>query len=257
VERQLESLVVLAFVGLLLLLRFDAQRFGAAEYDDEEAPGGWRTWLRRVSWYASGIVLIALIYRLHDRPLSVLRLQMGDDLFETILAGLAIGAVGTVLAFAYGYWRHGELRLPPGRRYPAGLLNSIGTAFIDEATFRGIVLGLMLAADWPADLAIGSQAVLYGLATRLGGRGRPLGMLGLSLLMGLIGGWVTVQTGGIGAAFLGHALTRFAIFAATGHAGQLRQPMEDEEPDEELEELAPNGWEVISDRDPSAGSASR
>lgn len=256
-ERQLESLVVLAFVGLLLLLRFDAQRFGAAEYDDEEAPGGWRTWLRRLSWYVSGIVLIALIYRLHDRPLSVLRLQMGDDRFETILAGLAIGAVGTVLAFAYGYWRHGELRLPPGRRYPAGLLNSVGTAFIDESAFRGILLGLMLAADWPAELAIGSQAVLYGLVTRLGGRGRPLGMLGLSLLIGLIGGWVTVQTGGIGAAFLGHALTRFAVFTATGHAGQLRQPTEEEEPDEEVDEIAPDGWEVISDRDPGAGSAVR
>jgi membrane protease YdiL (CAAX protease family) len=182
---------------------------------------------------------------------------MGDDRFETILAGLAIGAVGTVLAFAYGYWRHGELRLPPGRRYPAGLLNSVGTAFIDEAAFRGIVLGLMLAADWPAELAIGLQAVLYGLVTRLGGRGRPLGMLGLSLLIGLIGGWVTVQTGGIGAAFLGHALTRFAVFTATGHAGQLRQPTEDEEPDEEIEEIAPDGWEVINDRDPSAGSAVR
>ena len=36
------------------------------------------------------------------------------------------------------------------------------------------------------------------------------------LAIGLVGGWVTIATGGIGAAFLGHALTRFAIFAVTG-----------------------------------------
>ena len=255
-ESQLETLVFLAFVGLLLLLRFDARRFDAAEYDDEEA-GGWRTWLRRISWYASGVVLIALIYRLYDRPITELRLQMGNDLLETLLAGLALGAVGMVLAFGYAWWRNGELRLPPGHRYPAGLLNSVGTAFIDEAAFRGILLGVLIAADIPAELAVIGQAVVYGLATRLAGRGRPLGMLGLSLVMALLGGLVTLHTGGIGAAFLAHALTRFAIFAATGHAGQLRQPADEEEPNDDMAELTPTGWEVITDRDPSVGSAQR
>jgi hypothetical protein len=32
---------VYAFVGLLMLLRLDTRRFGAAEHDDEEAPAGW------------------------------------------------------------------------------------------------------------------------------------------------------------------------------------------------------------------------
>ena len=38
--------------------------------------------------------------------------------------------------------------------------------------------------------------------------------------MGLVGGWLTALTGGIAAAFLGHAVTRFAVFLCTGHAGQ-------------------------------------
>lgn len=255
-QQALETLILLAFVGLLLLLRFDAQRFGAAEYDDEEAPG-WRIWVRRFSWYVSGIVLILLIYRLHQYPLSVLHLQLGDDRLESILAGLALGTMGTVVAFGYAWWRFGGLRLPPARRYPAGLLNSLGSAFIDEAAFRGILLGLFVAAGWPVGLAIGGQAVLYAMATRLAGRGRPLGMLALSLGIGIVGGWVTVQTAGIGAAFLGHVLTRFAIFAATGHAGQLRSRDDEEDEAQDESDLPPDGWEVISDRGPGMGTQYR
>ena len=47
-------------------------------------------------------------------------------------------------------------------------------------------------------------------------------MLLLTLGIGLVGGWLTVATGGIAAAFLGHAITRFAVFLCTGHAGQTQ-----------------------------------
>ena len=47
-------------------------------------------------------------------------------------------------------------------------------------------------------------------------------MLVLRSAIGLLGGWLTRITGGIGAAFLGHAMTRFAVFLSTGHAGQSR-----------------------------------
>ncbi|HSH21917.1 MAG TPA: CPBP family glutamic-type intramembrane protease [Candidatus Caenarcaniphilales bacterium] len=248
----LQTLILYAFVGLIVLLRLDAQRFGAAEYDDEEAPGGWTTWLRRLSWYGFGIVLVILVYRLHPLPISVLHLQMGADRGQTLIVGLALAAIGTLIAFVYAYLRFGGLRLPPGRRYPAGLLNSVGTAFIDEAAFRGILLGLLLTTQWPVELTIALQAVIYGLATRLGAGGRPLGPLLLSLAIGLVGGWVTLATLGIGASFLGHALTRMALFVATGHAGQL-QSASDEEPMDDRAELTPDGWEIVSDRDPGMG----
>src|SRR3712207_6923436 len=54
----IEGLIFLAVVGLLLLLRLDARRFGAAEWDDEDGPGGFTTWLRRLSWYVFGVLLI-------------------------------------------------------------------------------------------------------------------------------------------------------------------------------------------------------
>ncbi len=248
----IESLILLAVVGLLMVLRFDARRFGAAEYDDEEAPGGVQTWLRRLSWYGFGLVLILVVYFLHPQPLSVLHLQMGTPRVTALTLGLMLGAAGAIYAFAYAWLRLGDLRLPPARRYPQGLLNSLATSFIDEATFRGILLGLLVLSNWPVELAIAFQAVLYALSTRLAGPGRPFGMLLLSLGVGLAGGWVTLQTGGIGAAFLAHALTRFAIFIATGHAGQIRgaASADDEDALEETTGHTPAGWEVVTDREP-------
>ncbi|CAN5848201.1 hypothetical protein BH24CHL6_BH24CHL6_11170 [soil metagenome] len=255
-EETLLTLILLAFVGLLLLLRLDTRRFGAAEHDDEEAPGSPAVWLRRLSWYGFGIALVALVYRLHPLPISVLHLQMGDDRTQALLAGLAAAAVGTLVAFGYTWWRYGEFKLPPARRYPAGVVNALSTSFIDEAAFRGIILGLLIAAEVPVEWAVAGQALIYGVVTRLAARDRPLGMFALSLGIGFVGGWLTVQTGGIGAALLGHALTRMALFVASGHAGQLRSPVEDE-PLPDAEELTPEGWEIVSDRGPGFDSQYR
>jgi Type II CAAX prenyl endopeptidase Rce1-like len=248
-----ETLLLLAAVGLLVLLRFDAARFGAADYDDEESPGGVRTWLGRFSWYLFGILLIAAIYFLYPQPLTELHLQIGEPRSDVFLYGVGMALVGMVYAAAYAWWRFGELRLPPAHRYPAGIINSFATAFIDEATWRGIILGLLLASNWPVEYAIGFQAVLYTLATRLGGHGRPRAMLFLSLAIGLAGGWVTVQTGGIGAILLAHAVTRFAIFVATGHAGQVTPSAAyDEDAAEEDTNVGPAGWEVVGERGPGS-----
>jgi hypothetical protein len=251
----IEGLILFAVIGLLLLLRFDARRFGAAEWDDEDGPGGWQTWLRRLSWYVFGILLIFVVYFLYPAPHTVLHLQIGTSRNTALFVGLAVGGLGSLYAFAYAWWRFGALRLPPARRYPAGLVNALGTAIVDEATFRGIVLGLLLAFHWPTELAILFQAVLYVLATRLAGRGRPIGMLILSLLLAVFGGWVTVATGGIGAALLAHVVTRFAVFVATGHAGQIRAAAVEREEEEDFEETSPHtpkGWEVVLDQDASA-----
>jgi hypothetical protein len=73
-------------------------------------------------------------------------------------------------------------------------------------------------------------------------------MLLMSLVVGVVAGYFTVATGGIGAGLLGHAIIRFATFVTTGHAGQVR-PV-GEEPEEEAEErLPPEGWEVVSEGD--------
>ena len=73
-------------------------------------------------------------------------------------------------------------------------------------------------------------------------------MLVMAILVGLAGGWVTAVTGGIAAAFLGHAATRFAVFLLTGHAGQfLPRGREVEEIEENRR--PPKGWRVIGPRE--------
>lgn len=244
----LENLIILAIVGLLMLLRFDAARFGAADYDDEESPGGVRNRLGRISWYVFGTALIVAVYFLYPQPLAELHLQMGDPRGVVFLFGIFLALLGMGYAAAYAWWRYGDLRFPPLRRYPAGILNALATAFIDEATWRGILLGLLLESNWPVWGAIGFQAVLYTIATRLGAPGRPRALLLLSLIIGVLGGWVTVATGGIGAILLAHAVTRFAIFIATGHAGQVTPSAAfDEEVVEEDNRIGPAGWEVVGE----------
>ncbi|MEO7663931.1 MAG: hypothetical protein ABIV26_02315, partial [Candidatus Limnocylindrales bacterium] len=70
----------------------------------------------------------------------------------------------------------------------------------------------------------------------------------LSLVIGLVAGWATLLTGGIAAAFIGHAVTRVAIFLTTGHAGQpAARGTEVEEV--ERRRRTPDGWRVVAGRD--------
>jgi hypothetical protein len=73
-------------------------------------------------------------------------------------------------------------------------------------------------------------------------------MLAMFVGLGLVAGLLTIETGGIGAALVGHAILRFAIFITTGHAGQIR-PLGEEPEEEEAERLPPEGWEIVRDSD--------
>jgi hypothetical protein len=243
-----EALIVLGLLGLLILLRFDAPRFGVAEYDDSGREHGWRAWTRRLAWFILGIALVLVVYWLYPQPISVLHLDIGGttggaDRGRAMLYGLLIGAAGILMAAVYAWGRYGGIRLPSPSAYPGAFINSIGTALVDEATFRGILLGLLLHAgigDW---VSIVIAAIVYGAATRLTARGRSKGMLVIDLLLALVTGWTVIETGGIGAAVLGHAITRFAIFLLTGHSDQSR-PFAAEPEVVAGRALPPKGWDV-------------
>jgi hypothetical protein len=245
-EAELRALIVLGLTGLLVLLRRDAVRFGTAEYDDESAPGGWRTGLVRLAWYAVGLGLAAALFAVHPSPSEALNLGVGDDRATAIALGLLFGLGGAVVAAGYAWLRYGRLRLPAARTYPGAILNSVCTAFIDEVAFRGAILGLLLATGLPAVWAIIIQDLLYGLTTRLGAPGRSRAMLLVSLGVGAVAGVLTVATGGIGAAVLGHSITRFSIFVCTGHAGQVR-PQGQEPEEAAADRLPPDGWQVVGE----------
>lgn len=237
---QIRIVVAIGLLMLLLLLRLESEQFGAAEYDEPKNRYHRGFWTR-LSWYLLGLSLLAALYFVHPQPHDVLYLVLGHRI-DALSVGLVLALVGVVQAAAFALYRYRSLRLPPARAYPGAAINAIATAVIDEAVFRGALLGMLVALHLPGAGVVLVQAVVYALATRLGASGRHPYMLFLSLGIGVAGGWATLQTGGIGAAILGHALTTFALFIFTGHAGQVARRGRDPE---ELERgrRAPEGWQ--------------
>lgn len=242
------ALATVGFLLLLVLLRLDAQRFGTAEYDERSRDGQAPSLRGRLAWYVVGFGLVAAATVMHPSAATDLFLSLGDRT-AAIVDGLAYGAVGIGQAVAFAGLRYHHLRFPEVRSYPGSVINVIGTAFIDEATFRGLFLGYLVLIGMEATAANVVQALVYTLTTRVAAPGRDRYMLVLVLVMGLGSGWVTLHTGGIGAAFLGHAVTRLAVFLATGHAGQPAVRGRESEDIEKRRE-PPDGWRVVGVHEP-------
>jgi membrane protease YdiL (CAAX protease family) len=232
-------LVASGFFMLLLFLRLEASRFAAAEYDEPGRPGTGP--LTRISWYALGMGLLAAIYFVHPAPHDVLFLVLGHKA-EVVKFGAILVVPGLLQAAGFAWFRYGYLRLPAARAYPGAAANSIATAIIDEAAFRGVLLGALVGLGVPDTAAILIAAVSYVLTTRLAAPGRDAYPLLLALAMGVLFGWATLASGGLGAAIIGHSITSFAVFVCTGHAGQVTRP--GFEPEElELRRRMPEGWQ--------------
>jgi hypothetical protein len=241
--RSFGLLLTLAFTMFLVVLRFQAALFGVAEYADTGLEGRPTRLRRRLSWYLIGLLIILLIVEVDPDVGIQLYVGLGDK-SKAVLLGIAFGVAGTALAIGVAWLRYRHLRLPPVSSYPVALLNALGTAFIDEVTFRGAILGFLYYIGLDGWLAIVIQALIYGLATRLGAPGRDRSIFVLALLLALATGWATIVTGGIGAAFIGHTISRFAIFLTTGHTGQpLPQGREVEEI--EKRRRPPEGWSIV------------
>ena len=241
------SLITIGLALLLIMLRLDAEKFGTAEYYEATRDGETPRIRRRFAWYGLGFAIAIAILYIHPSPQRDLFLGSGDRL-GAVIGGIAYGLLGIAVAVSFATYRYHRIRFPDTWSYPGALLNSTTTAFIDEVAFRGALLGLLLVAGVNPTMANLAQAVVYALTTRLGAKGRDKYLLVLTLGMGLIGGWLTVATGGIAAAFLGHAITRFAVFLCTGHTGQTK-PRGREVEEIEKRRRPPEGWRIIGSRE--------
>jgi hypothetical protein len=244
------SLITVGLTLLLILLRLDAEKFGTAEYYEATRDGEQPRVRRRLGWYGLGFGLAIAILYIHPSPQADLFLGSGNRI-GAVLGGLAYGLIGIAVAVGFATYRYHRIRFPEPWSYPGALLNSTATAFIDEAAFRGALFGLLLVAGVNPTLANLIQAIIYALTTRLGAPGRDRNLLFVTLGMGLIGGWLTVVTGGIAAAFLGHSITRFSFFLCTGHTGQTK-PRAREPEEIEKRRRPPEGWRVIGSREPTS-----
>jgi membrane protease YdiL (CAAX protease family) len=240
-------LIAIGLAMLLAMLRLDAERFGTAEYYEATRDGERPRIRRRLGWYGMGVGISVAILFIHPAPQTEFFLGSGDR-FGAVFGGLLYGAIGVGQAVAFATVRYHRIRFPDVSSYPGALLNSTATAFIDEVAFRGAIFGILLSMGLEATIANVIQTLLYALTTRLGAPGRDRYLLVLALGIGFIGGWLTSATGGIAAAFLGHAITRFAVFLCTGHVGQTK-PRGREVEEIEKRRRPPDGWRVIGSRE--------
>src|SRR4029079_16774771 len=179
--------------------------FDAAEYD-EPVRGISPSILRKLAWYILGVGGVVLLILVHPSPEFSLHLTVGDR--AGIVLAIVLAVIGVGQAVGLAWLRYHRLRLPDIAAYPGALANEVITAFIDEAVFRGALLGYLVWAmesavakgTIPAGtanyIAIVGSTVAYVLATRLGAPGRDRYMLAVATFVGLIGGWATVLTGG-------------------------------------------------------------
>ena len=222
---------------VLLLLRLEANRFGTAEYAEPGVPrSGLAT---RLSWYLIGFALLVALYVVHPAPHDVLILLAGHGA-DIAANGAILSCAGLGLTATLAWLRYGYLRFPPASAHPAAGLNSIATAIIDEAVFRGALLGTLVALGVPGPWAVALETVGYVLIVRGAAPGRHYSVLVTAVFLGVAGGWATLASGGIGAAIIGHAVTSFGLFVCTGHAGQV--PPGGSEPEEVTAWNRPAGW---------------
>jgi hypothetical protein len=210
----LQSCLFVGFAGLMFVLRVDARRFGAAEWDTAE--GGAGVWLARLTWYVAGLALGLVVFSLHPAPAASLNLAFAPDRGEALFLGLAYGLAGTVAAFVLAVLILGRVVFPEPARYPGGILAAVGTAFFDEFLFRGVLLGVLLSLGLPDWLAVAGSAVIYAGAVRASAGGRGLLAAAVALAIGVAGGVLVLMTAGIAAALMGHAVARFAAFMTMG-----------------------------------------
>lgn len=242
-ENELRVLMTLGFGLLLILLRIQAPLFGVAEYLEARPYGRPTSLWRKLSWLLIGLALLVAIWFIVPDPADLF-LVFGER-SRVIVGGVAYAAIGCVVIAALVLIRARSIVFPPMAAYPAGILSAVGTAFLDEATFRGVLLGMLLAVGLEPLPAIVVQTLVYALATRTGANGGDVALLVLAVGAGLLGGWLTIESGGIAAAFFGHAVSLVALFLLTGGLMDTRPVPEAES----SEDLGPSGWDEVDRRD--------
>lgn len=214
----LDSLRLAISLGLtlfLVLLRFDAERITRSDYFRYRTP-----WMGPVSYYVLVIGFAVGIAFILPSGRDTLFLTGGqtDEMLPIMLLFVAVALLNAV---ALAFLRYGSILPLPIELLPSRVLGAAASAVSEELQFRSIVLGMLLFAGVPVEWALIIQALVYGLAHRRLWRDRDWYFLAGSVLLGWAAGIVTVNTGSVIPAIVGHFAVTMSLFAFAG--GRLRQ----------------------------------
>ena len=207
--------IAIGMTVFMVLLRFDQERIMRSDYFRSRS-----VWAGPASYYALVLLfMLGIVVILpHGRSsLFLVGAEPTDILPAMVLFALVAVANGGGLALL----RFRAVLPLPMELLPSRTLGAAANAVAEELQFRSIILGLLLVGGMDAGLAIAIQAILFGAAHRRLWRNRDWYFLAGSLLLGYACGLVTVTSGSIIPAMVGHFSVTMAIYAFAG--GRLRQ----------------------------------
>jgi len=207
--------IALGLTLFLVLLRFDSERITRSDYFRYRTP-----WMGPVSYYILVIVFAIGIAFILPSGRDQLFLTGGETDEMLPIMALFVG-VALLNGVALAFLRYGSILPLPLELLPSRVLGAAANAVSEELQFRSIVLGMLLFAGLDVGWAIAVQAIVSGLAHRRLWHDRDWYFLAASVLLGWAAGVVTVETGSIIPAIVGHFAVSMALFAFAG--GRLRQ----------------------------------
>lgn len=206
--------IAIGMTVFMVVLRFDQERIMRSDYFRSRS-----RWMGPLSYYGLVLLFTAGIILILPRGRASLFL-VGGDPADLLPAMVAFGVVGALNGAALALIRfRALLPLPlemlPSRSVAAGL-----NAVAEELQFRSVILGLMIVGGLNPGLAVAIQAVIFGAAHRRVWRERDWYFVIGSVLLGYACGLVTITTGTVIPAMVGHFAVTMGIYAFAG--GRLR-----------------------------------
>jgi hypothetical protein len=206
--------IAIGMTVFMVVLRFDQERIMRSDYFQSRS-----RWMGPLSYYGLVLIFTAGIILILPDGRAALFLVGGDvgEIFPVMFLFAVVGILnGAALALLrFRSFIPLPLEMLPSRSVAAGL-----NAVAEELQFRSVILGLMLVGGLNPAIAVALQAVLFGLAHRRVWRERDWYFVAVAFLLGYACGMVTINTGTVIPAMVGHFAVTMGIFAFAG--GRLR-----------------------------------
>jgi len=206
--------IAIGMTVFMVVLRFDQERIMRSDYFRSRS---W--WMGPVSYYGLVLIFTAGIIIILPRGMASLFL-VGGELGDLLPAMLIFAVVGIANGAALAMVRFRALLPLPLEMLPSRALAAGLNAVAEELQFRAVILGLMLVGGLNPGVAVALQAVLFGAAHRRVWRERDWYFVAGSVLLGYACGLVTINTGSVIPAMVGHFAVTMGIYAFAG--GRLR-----------------------------------